>query len=110
MIVAENKMAVIAHVNAAGFTPATLEQIAAACMWEARATIVNLTRPGLIQIDTVKASTDEKLVKREMERTNAQFLALLNRRPSWVYQQVLLLSEYDHSGNIDNVETMNIYL
>lgn len=91
MIVTANKMAVIEDWNEN--KPGKIELLAMACMWEARATIVNaLAGPAkLIDIEAVKA---ENFVKAEMARTNYWFSLALNQRPADVYQQMLLLPEY----------------
>lgn len=94
MIVTANKMAVIEAWN--NDRPSKVDELAMACMWEARATIVN-TVVDVIDIAAVKASTDRNFIKAEIAKTNRFFERLLKHQSERVYQQMTLLPEYDHA-------------
>lgn len=96
MIVTENKQAVIAAWNKTGPTPATLALMAAACMMEARAHIVTQCTPITINYAAIEASTDQQFVNTEFARIDRLFLSLLNDQPSFVFEQIVALPEFNH--------------
>lgn len=94
MIITENKQGVIEYWNKdrAG----KIELLAAACMWEARATICNALAGGMvIDINAINASTDRWYVDSQMKKIGNLFDKALRYRPADVYQQMLLLPEYE---------------